>query len=276
MAWWNQLSQRLGRKRPSAFEYKCFFDVREDANSHGRTVAESLRHYGFESDPLRILGRYTQFTLRHANYLEAPPDTRILECNPSFLAHLWAEMLVKHYAILADLADFCRMAVSSKERTRLFRQVYLFYDVLWGALLLSTRINETGRVSTDDYPVYLSRFREQATQALAQNNMPFASCEGLSVFDHDGENKEDWDFYVRGELARDCYKKDFANVLSHLNIERDGSPLELIAKLHFRTCQVLDLSHKMSFMEMDQWWRLQSKLAQKHIDKVMTTIIPIP
>ena len=221
MVWRDWFGQREESSEPSTIEYKCFFDAAEDGRANNRTVAETLRHYGIESDPLRILERYTEFALRHARDLEGPPDIRTLECNPSFLAHLWVEMLVKHYTILADLADFLHMTVTNEERPRLFRQVYMFYDVLWGALLLKTRIYETGRVNISGYPAYLKRFRNEATQTLAQNNLPFESREELNIFDHGGENKDDWAFYVRGELTQDCYKRDFAKVLSRLNIERE-------------------------------------------------------
>jgi len=268
------LNSQGGPMAPST-EYKCFFDALADANLHHRSVADTCRAYGFETDLVRILGHYTAFALNHAQYLETPQDTRILECNPAFLAHLWSEMLNKHYTILASLAEFSRVSITSNERPRLFRQVYLFYDVLWGGVLLPTRIEETRRVQTTEYPNYLARFREEATATLTRTNLPFTSHEEVSIFGDDAENKEDWAFYTHGELNRAFYKKDYADILRHLRIESDGSPLELIARLHFRTCQVLDLSHKMSFMELDQWWKLHYKLSEKHIE-AMDLIIPIP
>ena len=89
MAWRDWFGQRGEGNCGPAIEYECFFDALEDAKQHNRTVAESYEHYGFETDPLKILGRYTEFELQHA-WLKAPvSNSRIMKCSPSFLAHLW-------------------------------------------------------------------------------------------------------------------------------------------------------------------------------------------
>lgn len=196
--------------------------------------------------------------------------------SPPFLAHLWCGVVVRHYTILADYAEFSHIALTHEQVPRLFRQVYLFYDFLWCDILLPTRIRETGTIGEGRSQEYIKAFRIKVTDTLPQENLPFRSPEDSNTFYHHDETKEDRDFYRHGKLGNPCHKKDFAKILNRLGIERDGSPLELTAKLHFRTCQILDSSHKLSSKEMDRWWKLQSKLADQHIDKVLTKVIPVP
>lgn len=73
MSWRDWFGRKKENGDASIIEYKCFFDAAEDVRANNRTVAETLRHYCFESDPLRILGRYTEFALRHARYRRLPP-----------------------------------------------------------------------------------------------------------------------------------------------------------------------------------------------------------
>jgi hypothetical protein len=44
--------------------------MRRDADAHGRTVAESLRYYGYETDPLRVSLRHNLYALKRATFLE--------------------------------------------------------------------------------------------------------------------------------------------------------------------------------------------------------------
>lgn len=196
-------------------------------------------------------------------------------CSPPFLAHLWCGVVVRHYISLADYAEFSHIALTHEQVPRLFRQVYLFYDFLWCAILLPTRIRETGTINKRHSQEYIKAFRIEVTETLPQEHLPL-SPEDLNIFYHHDETKEDRDFYRHGKLGNPCHEKDFTKVLSHLGVPREWGPLELTAKLHFRTCQILDVSHTLSSKEMDRWWKLQSNLAKQHIDEVLTKVIPVP
>jgi hypothetical protein len=88
-------------------------------------------------------------------------------------------MVVRHYTILADYAEFSHLALTPEQVPRLFRQVYLFYDFLWGANLLLTRITETGVIGENQSQEYIKAFRIEALETLPQQHLPFASPEGL-------------------------------------------------------------------------------------------------
>jgi hypothetical protein len=57
-------------RRYAGIENPRFLNMRRDADAHGRTVAESLRYYGYETDPLRVSLRHNLYALKRATFLE--------------------------------------------------------------------------------------------------------------------------------------------------------------------------------------------------------------
>lgn len=70
IAWYENDDPGVQLRKFAGIEYKRFFDALDDANSHKRGVADSLRKMGYETDPLRMLVRHNMFALKRAAYLE--------------------------------------------------------------------------------------------------------------------------------------------------------------------------------------------------------------
>lgn len=326
MGWRDWFGRGEINRPTSSGQYRQFFDGVKYANDHDMTIAQALRHVGFETDLIRILTLYASFAVKRLQLVEntisanpqgdiQQPDvdenghpwptllnqlmsktalsiTRLahrnalltIECanfpetmegDNISLAQLWAEMVIRHYNELAGCAKFLDISITREQAPRLLRQVACFYDALWW-YRLHQRILDVGQIPRDQIQLYVEEYKEAIRVALLMHrNMPLAP-EDMSIFTNPEEMKEDYDFFVHGKLATEYYATDYLKTLSHLKIERDGTIQELIGRLHFRTIQVLDLSHKMTLMEMDWWWRLQSDLAIENLEQVINKIVPIP
>lgn len=68
--WYNSDNPDIQLRKFAGLEYKRFLDTRKDALSHNRTVADSLRYYGYETDPLRMLVKHNMYALKRAATLE--------------------------------------------------------------------------------------------------------------------------------------------------------------------------------------------------------------
>lgn len=217
----------------------------------------------------RLAYQNALLTIECANF----PKT--MEGDNISLSQLWAEMVIRHYNELAACAKFVDISITGQQAPRLLRQVTCFYDTLWW-YRLHQRILDVGQIPSDQVQLYVEEYKEAIRVALLMHrNMPLAS-EDMSIFTNPEEMKEDYDFYVHGKLATEYYATDYLKTLDFLKIERDGTIQEWIGRLHFRTIQVLDLSHKMTLMEMNWWWRLQSDLAIENLENVINKIVPIP
>ena len=251
-------------------------DFVQRKNQADRGIAELARRTRQEENLIRqtILALRTYIECLDSGWLHRAsplPKYRVPE-----LAALWCGIVVRHYTTLADYAEFSHLGLTSEQVPRLLRQVYVFYDCLWCEHLLPDRIRDTGAITERRSPEYIHAFRSAATDFFQHEHMSLIPTEGWHTFYQHDETQEDGDFYRRGKLENPCHGNDFAEFLSHLDIPGDRKPLALTAKLHFRTCQILDESHKLSQKEMGRWWKLQSNLAEKHIDEVLTKVIPVP
>lgn len=210
-----------------------------------------------------------RLTLKRANFPEN------MEGDQASLAYLWAEMVIRHYTELVEFAAVAHIPMDREQTTRLFRQVCYFYNVLWW-YRLHQRILDTGRVPRDQMSGYLEEFKE-ATEVtlLIHENVPIGP-EDMVIYRLPEEVEEDHAFYLQGKLSKPYYEEDYAKVLHAIDVEKDGTTREATARLHFRTCQVLDLSHKIGTIDMDWWWRWQSDLAGQNLDQIINKIVPLP
>lgn len=264
-------------------------------------MAESLEHYGIEPDPLKILGRYTQLAPPHAwsagDYLALLQNTadsihaharqaalltlrranfpENMEGNLFSLGYLWAEMVTRHYTELAALAVSAQVLIDREQTARLYRQVCFFYHDLW-YYNLHQRILDTGRIPREQISGYVEEFKQATMETcLIHENVPIRP-EDMSIFRQPEEQQEDYDFYTHGKLARPHYEENYAKVLGSIDVEIDGTTRETTSRLHFRTCQILDLSHRMSAYEMRLWWLTQFELVHENIGTIITKVVPVP
>mgnify|MGYP001587956629 CR=1 FL=1 len=283
-------------------EYKRFFDALEYGREHNMTIAEAFRCIGVETDPVRMCRYWLSLepthtassandhitllqntaeaicvharqaallTLRQATFPEN------MEGNQFSLANLWVEMITRHYTELAESAAFHRVPIDHEQTARLYRQVCFFYDDLW-YYNLHQRILDTGQVSRHRMSDFIEGFRQATRVACTiHENVPITPGD-MSIFGNPEEVQEDYDFYVHGKLSKPYYEADYTRVFCSLDVKKDGTTRESTARLHFRTCQVLDLSHRMSSMEMTWWWRLQFELVHENLGTIITKVVPIP
>jgi hypothetical protein len=198
-----------------------------------------------------------------------------MEVDQTDLAHLWAEMVISHYSELAQLAQFDKISIDNDTAARLLRQVCNFYNVLWWHRL-HQRILDTRRVAREDIPQYIDGYKEATLVTLVMHpDMPITPNE-MPIFTHPIESQNDHLFYSKGTLSSAGEEDDFSKVLMSIGQERDGTFAEIIARLHFRTIQVLDLSHKMSLFGMQGWWRLHLELAEQNLSLILNQLVPVP
>lgn len=282
-------------------EYKRFFDALQYGREHNMTVAEAFRSIGVETDPVRMC-RYwlslepTRAAASANDYIALLQNTADAICvharqvalltlrraafpenmqgNQFSLANLWAEMITRYHAELAESAAFHRVPIDREQTARLYRQVCFFYDDLW-YYNLHQRILDTGRIPRDKMSAYIEEFRQATREACTMHDDVPIKPRDMSIFGNPEEVQEDYDFYVHGKLSKPYYEEDYTRVLRSLDVEKDGTTRESTARLHFRTCQVLDLSHRMSSMEMTWWWRLQFELVHENLGTIITKVVPI-
>jgi hypothetical protein len=317
MGWRDWFGPKPKNDAASSIEYKRFLDALEYAHKHDMTVAEAYRHFGHETDVVRIMVRYNTHALKRLKslgsndvedmqqslgegghpFIQLTGGTgasistlarRIasltlisadlpenMEGDQFSLARLWAEMATRHYTELAALAASAQIPLDREQTARLYRQVCFFYDGLW-YYNLHQRILDAGRIPREQMSRYVEEFRESTmVSCVMHENVPIRP-EDMSIFGQPEEQQEDYEFYVHGKLSKPYYEGDYARVLGYIGVERDGTTRESTARLHFRTCQVLDLSHRMSSIEMNWWWLLQFELVHENIGTIITKVVPIP
>lgn len=136
-------------------------------------------------DSIRAQARQSALlTLKHANFPEN------MEGNQFSLAHLWAEMVTRHYTELAALAASAQVPIDREQTARLYRQVCYFYDGLW-YYNLHQRILDTGRIPREQISRYVEEFREATMETcLLHKNVPIRP-EDMSIFRQPEEQQED-------------------------------------------------------------------------------------
>ncbi len=76
--WWDNKDDAVHMKKFAGLEYKRFFDPLADANSHKRSVYDSLEKMGYETDPLRMLVRHNSGALKRIAYAEHADEIKQL------------------------------------------------------------------------------------------------------------------------------------------------------------------------------------------------------
>lgn len=110
--WWKSDDPDVKLRKFAGLEYKRFLDVLEDAKSHNRTVAESLRYYGYETDPLRMLVRHNLYALKRGASLEHADDIKGLmnqisvEYGPNSKSYNWVESVFNRSQGISRREDF--------------------------------------------------------------------------------------------------------------------------------------------------------------------------
>lgn len=116
MKWYQDDSPENRLRKFAGFEYKRFFDALDDANSHQRGVADSLRKMGYETDPVRMLVRHNMFALKRAAYLEHEAEIKQLmsqlgvEYGLSSQPYKWIKSIVDRASGISQREDFSRSA----------------------------------------------------------------------------------------------------------------------------------------------------------------------
>lgn len=200
-----------------------------------------------------------------------------MEVDEFSLALLWSEMVMSHYTELAAFAKFYKIPVDNVAAARLLRQLCAFYNVLWW-YALPQRIQATGRVAPDDMSKYMEKCKELTWISLLSSLVPHPDMqtdEFLCVFKHPTESKEDHDFFTKGTLPTKGEEEDFSTVLRWVDQQKDGSLTELTARLHYRTIQVLDLSHYLA-LEIPLWWGLQVEMVNANLNLILAKLVPVP
>jgi len=208
-------------------------------------------------------------TLKRVNFPEN------MEGDQASLAYLWAEMVIRHYTELVEFTAIAHISMDQEQTTRLFRQVCFFYNGLWW-YRLHQRILDTGRVPSDQISSYVEKVKDASEVALMIHENAPTGPENMAIYCLPEEMEEDHAFYFLGKLSKPYYEEDYDKVLRSIDVEKDGTTREATAKLHFRTCQVLDLSHKIGMPNMNWWWRLQSDLVDENLEQIINKIVPLP
>ena len=219
--------------------------------------------------PMRLARSAALGTLKQSKF----PNS--MEGNQFALAQLWTEMVLRHYTEIAHLAESENISIDRVIAARLLRQVCSFYNVLWW-YRLHQRILDTGRIAQDDIPGYMESFKEATRVTLVMHPDIPIRPDDMPIFTHPNEMQWDHDFYTNGSLPNAAEEEDFSIVLKSISQQRDGTFAEIIARLHFRTIQVLDLSHKLGLMQMQLWWGLQLEMVEQNMSLILNKLIPVP
>ncbi len=214
-----------------------------------------------------------QVALRTLRQSKLPSN---MEADPFRLAVVWSEMVINHYTELSEFAKSYKVPVDNVAAARLLRQLCSFYNVLWW-YALPQQIQATGRVTPEDISKYMEKYKELTWITLLSSTMAhpeMQSDEFMYVFKHPTESKDDHDFFTKGTLPTKGEEEDFSKVLGWVNQQKDGSVTELTARLHYRTIQVLDLSHYLA-LEIQLLWGFQVEMINANLNLILAKLVPV-
>jgi len=193
--------------------------------------------------------------------------------NPMMLGKIYFTMVASHYDKLEEVASETEVSINGLQSVQLFRNVCFFYYSLWYHLLHS-RIQETNRIPQDKAGEFIEAFRNEAMQSITQAESLPENFRNLAIDTGQDEMQVDFSFYMMGKIPAE-WEQDYKKILNATQVAQDGSTLELIARLHLRTYQILGLFPKLDPLGIVLWWNRQSLLPLEYIDKIISKVVPI-
>ena len=193
-----------------------------------------------------------------------------IEANPELLGRMFIVNVAAHLEGLEKSAQETGIVINDEQWGHLFRQVCLFYDALWYCILLK-RIIEIRKIAPDEASLYVNTLRQKIMEEIREEESFRDYWRFWDASQQDVEG--DISLYMNGVIPEQCVE-DFQKILNATQVKRDGSILELIARLHMRTYQILGLFPKLDPMGMLIWWNRQAHYALGVAEIMTSKIIP--